>query len=208
MRHEIWLLALLGVGAVATAGCNEVLTPSPNNPMNTGRVPSAKKFAADQKAEKRYQLPDGSLSSEALMVSLDANEICFELTLRTVGERDDMVSPKEWQITLEGAEPDFSTQDYVLKSTRAVEARTYSAQGNQVLGLVAQACNLAGKCSDEATNKAIYSGHKAVTLTGGGIICFQNMLKPSTAYVRLRLEDQRVPSNGFADRKYVWEFRS
>lgn len=210
MRQMLRLLAIggmVGLGFGGNLGCNEVLVPSQKNPMNTGRVPSGKKFAPDQSAEKRYKLPDGSLSAEASMVSVDAAEICFELTLRTTGERDDMVSPKEWQITLEGADPDFRTQDFVLKSTRAVEVRSYAEQGNQILGLAAQACNLAGKCSDESTNKAIYSGRKYVTLTGGGIICYQNMLKPTTAYVRMRLEDQRVPSNGFAEREFTWEFR-
>lgn len=200
--------ALLVLGGVANGGCFLTeTTPSPNNPLNSGRVPTARKFAPDHEAEKRYQLPDGSLAAEAAMLSLDPNEICFELVLRTSGERDDMVSPNSWQITMEGTGPDYHSQDFTLKSTRAVEARSYADKGNKLLGLAAQACELAGKCSEEATNKAVYSGNKYVALTGGGVICFANPLKPTTNYVRLRLEDRRVESRGFAERVFVWEFR-
>jgi hypothetical protein len=147
------------------------------------------------------------LAAEAAMVSLDPNEVCFELTIRTTGERDDMVSPQSWQITMEGTGPSYRSQDFQLRSTRAVEVRSYADKGNKFLGLAAQACQLAGKCSDEATNKAIYSGDKRAALTGGGIICYQNMFKPSTDYVRLRMEDKRAESNSFAERIFVWEFR-
>lgn len=200
-------LALALVGSVG-GGCALFETgPSANNPMNTGRVPTARKFAPDHDAEKRANLPDGSLAAEATMVSVDPAEVCFELVLRTTGERDDMVSPKGWQITIEGTNPSYRTEDYVLKSTREVEARSYSQKGNKLLGLAAQACQLAGKCSDEATNKAVYSGMKFVALTGGGVICYANPFKPTTSYVRLRLEDRRAESNKFAERIFVWEFR-
>lgn len=175
--------------------------------MNTGRVPSARKFAPDNDSEKRAKLPEGSLAAEAAMLSVDANEVCFDLILRTTGERDDMVSPNSWQITLEGTGPSYRTQDFVLRSTRAVEARTYANKGNALLGLAAQACELAGKCSEEAANKAIYSGQKFVALTGGGVICYQNPFKSTTNYARLRLEDRRTESNPFAERVFVWEFR-
>lgn len=201
--------ALAALGCVAPGGCALFgpPTPSPNNPMNTGRVPTARKFAPDSSAEKRANLPEGSLAAEAAMVSVDPNEVCFELVLRTTGERDDMVSPNSWQITLEGTGPDYRTQDFTLKSTRAVEARSYAEKGNRLLGLAAQACELAGKCSEAATNKAIYSGNKYVALTGGGIICYANPFKPTTNYARIRLEDRRAASNAFIEREFVWEFR-
>lgn len=195
---------------VAQSGCamfGGPPTPSPNNPMNTGRVPTARKFAPDQDAEKRAKLPDGSLAAEAAMISVDANEVCFDLVIRTTGERDDMVSPNSWQITLEGTGPSYSTQDFVLRSTHAIEARTYANKGNSLLGLAAQACQLSGKCSEDAANKAIYSGQKFVALTGGGVICYQNQFKPTTNYARLRMEDRRAQSNPFAERTFVWEFR-
>lgn len=205
------------VGTVFGMGCLLVLggcalfnpnpTPSPNNPVNTGRVPTARKFAPDTDAEKRAKLPEGSLAAEAAMVSVDPNEVCFELVLRTTGERDDMVSPNSWQITLEGTGPSYRTQDFTLRSTRAVEVRSYAEKGNQFLGLAAQACQLAGKCSDESVNKAIYSGNKYVALTGGGIICFANPFKPTTNYARLRLEDRRTETRNFVERIFVWEFR-
>jgi hypothetical protein len=200
----------MGVLALLTcSGCFMMgpPTPSPNNPMNTGRVPSGRKFGPAQDVEKRNKLPIGSLAAEVEMISVDANEICFDLILRTTGERDDMVSPKSWQITIEGSGPGFRTQDFVLKSTHAVEVRSYAEKGNQLLGLAAQACQLAGKCSDDATNKAIYSGNKYAALTGGGVICYANPLKPTSDYVRMRLEDQRAQSSGFPEREFVWEFR-
>jgi hypothetical protein len=181
--------------------------PSPNNPLNTGRVPSARKFAPDRDAEKRHDLPEGSLAAEATMVSLNPSEVCFELVVRTTGERDDMASPQSWQITMEGTGPDYKSQDFQLRSTRAVEVRSYADKGNKFLGLAAQACQLSGKCSEEATNKAIYSGNKRAALTGGGVICFPNMFKPSTDYVRLRMEDKRAESHGYAERVFTWEFR-
>ncbi len=209
-RRILQLGAGLALGLLYTAGCamfDSNPVPSPNNPMNTGRVPTARKFAPDPDAEKRAKLPEGSLAAEAAMLSVDANEVCFELVLRSTGERDDMVSPNSWQITLEGTGPSYRTQDFVLKSTRAIEARTYSEKGNAILGLAAQACELAGKCSETAVNKAIYSGHKSVALTGGGIICYANPFKPTTNYARLRLEDRRAESNQLAERVFVWEFR-
>jgi hypothetical protein len=180
---------------------------SPNNPVNTGRVPSARKFAPDREAEKRHRLPEGSLASEAAMVSVDPKDVCFDLIIRTTGERDDMVNPQSWQITMEGTGPSYRTQDFELRSTHAVEVRSYADKGNKFLGLAAQACQLAGKCSEEAANKAIYSGDKSAALTGGGVICFPNMLAPTTNYVRVRMQDKRAESGGYAQRVFVWEFR-
>ena len=208
LRTQIGIAAAMGLLSIA-GGC-ALLTetvPSPNNPLNTGRIPSARKFAPDRDAEKRHNLPEGSLAAEATMVSLDPTEVCFELIIRTTGERDDMVSPQSWQITMEGTSPDYRSQDFRMRSTRAVEARSYTEKGNRLLGIAAQACQLAGKCSDEATNKAIYSGDSRAALTGGGVICYPNMLKPTTDYVRVRMEDKRVESHGFAERIFVWEFR-
>lgn len=209
-RRLLGICSGLTLAMLATGGCalfNSTPTPSPNNPMNTGRVPTARKFAPDPDAERRAKLPEGSLAAEAAMVSVDANEVCFELILRSTGTRDDMVSPNSWQITLEGTGPSYRSQDFVLKSTRAVEARTYSEKGNAILGLAAQACELAGKCSETAVNKAIYSGHQSVALTGGGIICYHNPFTATTNYARLRLEDRRTESNQLAERVFVWEFR-
>ena len=214
MRRRTPLLACtlagLALGSLAGSGCalfNSNPTPSPNNPMNTGRVPTARKFATDPDTERRAKLPDGSLAAEAAMLSVDPSEVCFDLVLRSTGERDDMVSPNSWQITLEGTGPSYRTQDFVLKGTRAVEVRTYSEKGNSLLGLAAQACELAGKCSEAAVNRAIYSGQKFVALTGGGVVCFANPFKETTNYARLRLEDKRTENNALAERVFVWEFR-
>ena len=157
MRNKGAAAALAGtmgaIGSMLLGGCLMMeSTPSPNNPMNTGRVPTARKFAPAPEAEKRSRLPQGSLAAEAAMLSVDANEVCFELVLRTTGERDDMVSPNSWQITMEGTGPSYSSQDFTLKSTRAIEVRSFADKGNKLLGLAAQACELAGKCSEEATN--------------------------------------------------------
>lgn len=207
LRSTAAVALLLGLTGCATTEGAAAPDLSPNNPINTGRVPGARKFFADRGAEKRHRLPEGSLASEAAMVSIDPQNICFDLTIRTTGERDDMVSPQSWQITMEGTGPSYRTQDFQLRSTHAVEVRSYADKGNKFLGLAAQACELAGKCTEQAANKAIYSGDQRAALTGGGVVCFPNMLTPTTNYVRVRMQDKRAESDGFAQRVFVWEFR-
>jgi hypothetical protein len=206
--RSVAIALLFGLGGCA-AGNQGPAAPdlSPNNPLNTGRVPGARKFFADRGAEKRHRLPEGSLAAEAAMVQVDKENICFDLTIRTTGERDDMVSPTSWQITMEGTGPSYRTQDFQLRSTHAIEVRSYADKGNKFLGLAAQACELAGKCTEQAANKAIYSGDQRAALTGGGVVCFPNLLQPTTNYVRIRMEDKRAESDGFAQRVFVWEFR-
>ena len=202
-------MAGLALGSLAGSGCalfNSNPTPSPNNPMNTGRVPTARKFATDPDTERRpsYRRQPGSRSGDAPSIPARSASTwsCAPPANATTWSRR-----TPGRITLEGTGPSYRTQDFVLRARAPSRFAPTPRRANSLLGLAAQACELAGKCSEAAVNRAVYSGQKFVALTGGGVICFANPFKETTNYARLRLEDKRTENNALAERVFVWEFR-
>lgn len=208
-KHKLLVCTGLvaGLHGLLATGCAS--GPAPYNPLNTGRVSSARKFSADGRGESRNGLPTGTLAAEAMILSLSETEVCFDLTLRTTGAREDLTNPQGWRIKLAGENPDFETEDFSVRALRAVEAQRYAAQGNKLLTLAAQACQLAGKCSQEAVDRATWSGDRTVLLSGGGMVCFENQgrIRPSTDIVKLYLDDQRAEWQQRTRHSFRWEFR-
>lgn len=180
-------LALCALVATAPACTASQRMPSP---LTTGQIAPNRRQAPARREETRAGLRPGTLASEASLQSMTAQEVCFELTLRTTAERPGLAEPGGWQIGLR-SEPPVPFQPVVVRAPRAVTTKKLPSLNSG--GQNGSALGTFGTALADVT-----------VLTGGGTVCFASG-EALTAVRALSLELTDAPTS-FGQRRAVFEF--
>ena len=160
------------------------------SPLTTGQVAPNRRQAPAQREEARAGLRPGTLATEASLQSMTAQEVCFDLTLRTTAERAALAEPGGWQIGLR-SEPVAAFQPAAVRAARAVTQKKLPSLNSG--GQNGSALGTFGTALADVT-----------VLTGGGTVCFASG-EALTAVRTLSLELTDAPTS-FGQRRALFEF--
>ena len=96
IARPLTVLALLALGT-ANAACVHAPTAAISNPIASGTVSENELKFRNSLTEQQYTLPTGTLEDQASLVSANEQEICFKLTVRTEGQRQDRSQGESWR---------------------------------------------------------------------------------------------------------------
>jgi hypothetical protein len=181
------LLMALGLASVA---CSHAATTQIQNPLSSGSIADNRIEFGDAQSEAQFELPRGTLSSYASLTSLDAKDVCFDVTLATLEQRRDLASLKGWRVFLRG-EPEFEDMTPSVRDekqiTESMAQGTVERQSTQTQ----QICDDAGNCYNKNITTTYREPATLKVLGGGGTVCFANKghIKKTTEQITLHLDD-------------------
>lgn len=186
-------LASLSLWAVGV-GCTPTLIDEAflmQNPLQAGgAVPQNRQVSHDRLDERTYGLPPGTLTSEGSMISMDAREVCFQVVLRTVGQRADLANPQSWRVFLRGL-PEFEDMNPVFKAVTPPQAAEMQGMVTQHATEQQRICDNYGNCVNRSIQRSYTTPAMVTVIAGGGTVCFagQGRINPGTRELALYLDD-------------------
>ena len=164
------------------------------HPLIAGGVQQNSDHSPEYQRERQNGIQPGSLTSDASLVAMTEQEVCFQVVLRTTGDRPDLAEPRSWRVFLRG-EPKFEDMGPVFKES-APQTQV------QVNGIVVdqvteqeRICDAYGaNCYTRNITRSIQRPTVVTIITGGGVVCFQNHgnLGRQTSHLTLHLDDPRT----------------
>lgn len=164
------------------------------HPLVFGGVQQNSEHSQEYQRERINGIQPGSLTSDGSLVAMNEQEACFQVVLRTTGDRADLAEPRNWRVFLRG-EPKFEDMGAIFKES-APQTQI------QVNGIVVdhvteqeRICDAYGaNCYTRNITRAIQRPTVVTIITGGGIVCFANHgnLSRNTSHLSLYLDDPRT----------------
>jgi hypothetical protein len=183
-------LSLVSVIALGAGGCVHAATMEVPNPVVSKQVPSNSIQFPNGYAESAHGLPTGTLTDEAALLSVDDNQICFKLTLRSDGARADLAKPAGWRVFLRG-KPEF--EDMAPQITEDGDVEESTMQGFEDLSSATQQqiCDDQGHCYNRSITTSTRVPADIKVVKGSSKVCFVNKghLTATTEEITLHLDD-------------------
>ena len=200
--QRFFVLSALPV-ALWNANCVDTSGFQLQHPLVAGGVQQNSEQSQEYQRERINGIQPGSLTSEASLVAMTEQETCFQVVLRTTGDRADLAEPRSWGVFLRG-EPKFEDMGPVFKDS-APQTQV------QVNGVVVdhiteqeRICDAYGaNCYTRNITRSVQRPTTVNLITGGGTVCFNNHgnLGRQTSHLTLHLDDPRT--EGPAQRRVV-----
>ena len=86
------------------------------HPLIAGGVQQNSEHSQEYQRERINGIQPGSLTSDGSLVAMNEQETCFQVVLRTTGDRADLAEPRNWRVFLRG-EPKFEDMGPVFKDS-------------------------------------------------------------------------------------------
>jgi hypothetical protein len=164
------------------------------HPMIAGGVQQNSEQSQEYQRERINGIQPGSLTSEASLVAMTEQEACFQVILRTTGDRADLAEPRSWRVFLRG-EPKFEDMGPVFKDSAP---QTQLQVNGVVVDHVTEQeriCDAYGaNCYTRNITRSVQRPTTVNLITGGGTVCFNNHgnLGRQTSHLTLHLDDPRT----------------
>lgn len=189
------LLVLTAVPvALWNANCVDTSGFQLQHPLIAGGVQQNSEHSQEYQRERINGIQPGSLTSDGSLVAMNEQETCFQVVLRTTGDRPDLAEPRNWRVFLRG-EPKFEDMGAIFKE--AAPLTQVQVNGIVVDHVTEQEriCDAYGaNCYTRNITRAIQRPTTVTIITGGGIVCFANHgnLGRQTSHLTLYLDDPRT----------------
>ena len=203
------LLVAAATTALWNASCVDTSGSLIPNPLLAGSVQQNREISLEENRERQYGLPPGSLGSEASMVSLDAKEVCFNVTVRTVSDRPDLVDPQSWKVFLRGT-PEFEDMSPLHRGATQPTQQQLPGMIQQTQTEQERICDQSGfNCYTRNITRNVAVPSTLTLLTGGGTVCFANKgyLGPKTERMTLLMDDPRTSWPAQRRIEFSWRFK-
>ncbi len=178
----------MGLGAAA---CSPAVSLNMNNPLHSGgKVEDNTIEFPSSQLEGQFDLPAGTLTHRASLVSLTKKEVCFDVTLKTLAERKDLATPKGWRVFLRG-EPEFEDKSVQIRDVQEPETQTVGGTVMQHDKANERICNDRGDCWNKEITTSYRVPKDFTVHTGQSTVCFANKghIKNSTEEITLHFDD-------------------
>lgn len=198
MNSKHICLAALALAGVA---CSPAASLEMANPLHgRGKVANNVIEFPNGATESEFELPAGTLTQSASLVSLTKEEVCFDVKLASLDVRKDLATPEGWRVFLRG-EPEFEDKRPQFREMVEVSEKVVPGSVEKQATSTERICDQYGNnCINRNITTTYREPAMLTVLTGGGTVCFANKghIKKSTEELTLHLDD---PKPNFADRK-------
>jgi len=191
----------------ALNGCVNAVTVQIPHPVKYGLQPN-RIPQSDIERSNYLGLPSNTFTSEASLISVDANQVCFGVTIRIDGDRAQLADLSQWRVFMRG-DPRIEIMSPVFgppAQQTAVQMQG-SVPRQQLVGYTTQ-CHRYGnsvQCSQQPQYVTVRVPAIVNVLTGGGSVCFAHggIVNLATEQLTLHLDNPNVVTHRMAFR---WRF--
>lgn len=197
----------LVAAALATGGCVHAVTVQIPNPLTRGLVPN-RIPNEDQSTANYFGLPYNTFTSEASLVSLDAQRACFNVVLRVDGEHAPLATPANWRTFMRG-DPNIENMEPIFgpPAQQQMQQMQGSIPRQRFAGYYTSCTRYSygTQCTQQPRYITVREPAIITVITGGGSVCFAHggTVNPRTEQITLHLDDQQNVSRRLAFR---WRF--
>lgn len=203
------LLTVLAAGALVSAtGCVRAISIDIPHPLTRGGVAPNRIPNPDEADSETYGLPYGTFQDEASLVSLDAQQACFAVSLRTDGDHPDRATLSYWRVFLRG-DPNIENMspNFGPAMAQSVQPMQGSVARQQYAGTYTTCTRYSYGTRCEQHPRYITVRVPAIVnvITGGGTVCFAHggTINRATQQITLHLDD---PNNVGRRIAFRWRF--
>lgn len=203
------LVAVLAVGALGSSvGCVRAISVDIPHPLTRGGVQPNRIPNPDESDSRYFGLPIGTFQDEASLVSLDAQQACFTVTVRTDGDHANLGTLGNWRVFLRG-DPNIELMNPTFgpPAQQTVVAMQGSVPQRQYAGTYTTCTRYTYGTRCEQHPRYITVRVPAIVnvVTGGGAVCFAHggTINRATQQVTLHMDD---PGNVGRRVAFRWRF--
>jgi len=192
----------------AGTGCVRAVSIDIPHPLTRGGVVPNRIPHVDVDTAAYFGLPYGTFNREASLVSLDAQQACFAVTLRSDGDHGDLATLSAWRVFVRG-DPNIELMSPVFGPAAAQNvlpmqgsvpqqryAGTYTTCTRYSYGV---------QCTNHPRYITVRVPAIVNVVTGGGAVCFPHggTMNRATQQITLHLDD---PGNVSRRLAFRWRF--
>lgn len=206
MTRYIGFFALLSIavlGGCAGRGGGLLQRTTIQHPMTGGGVAGGAPLVfREPDTEQDLGIQAGTLDDQATLVRADAEQVCFDVTVRVPEGEEQWANLTSYRIQLLSTESEAAFENPMV-SGRPVQAFTLPGTAREQIPTGGQRTYCAyrdgdGLCQEYRTEPIMRTIRVPTTRTvyeGGGLVCWANqgILSPSTTWLRMRLVDPENP---------------
>lgn len=197
-------LGLLGLWLLS--GCLTAVSIQMPHPLTRGVIVDHVIPSSDTQRAATYGLPPETFTSEARMNVLDAERVCFALTLRINGDQGNLAVPGEWRVYLRGDNGLENNQPvFGPPLAPTMTAMNGSVARQQLAGYYNNCTRVGGslQCSQQPRYVTVRVPAVVNVLTGTGAVCFAHggSVSRNTRQITLHLDD---PDNALHRLAFRW----
>lgn len=197
---------LLAAATLTGAGCVTAVTVQIPHPLTRGLVQNNVPVADDERAAY-FTLPPGTFLRTASLVQIDAQRVCFAVTLAADGNRTQLADMGGWRTFLrsdgfESMEPVFGPP-----AAQSVIPMRGTIPRQQFAGYYTSCTRYSygTRCTQQPRYITVRDPAVINVVRGGGTVCFQHngRINATTEQVTLHMDDPVTVTNRMAFR---WRF--
>ena len=207
---------LLGAGVVValtgallgSAGCVRVTSIDIPHPLTHGGVVPNRVSNPNMESSNYYGLPPATFQDDASLVSVDAQQACFAVTLRSDGDHANLATLSGWRVFMRG-DPSIENMSPVFgpAAPEAVQPMQGSVPRRQYAGTYTSCVRYSygTQCSQQPRYITVRVPAIVNVVSGGGAVCFAHggTVNRGTQQLTLHLDD---PNNVSRRMAFRWHF--
>jgi hypothetical protein len=199
---------VLALVLLASSGCVSAVTVQIPHPLTRGGVVANRIPQSDYDRASYFGLPPNTFTSEASLVTLDAQRACFALTLRVDGDQANLANPGEWRVYLRG-DPNVENMEPVFgpPGPQTVTPMQGSIPRQQIAGYYTTCTRYSYGVQCTQSPRYVTVRYPALinVVQGGGSVCFAHggTINRGTEQITLHIDD---PNNALHRMAFRWRF--
>lgn len=207
-RRFRWTWGVLASVMLTASGCVTAVTAQIPHPLIRGSVAPNRLQQADYDRASYYGLPSNTFTSEATLLSLDAQRACFGVTLRIDGDHANLATLGQWRVYLRG-DPNIELMEPVFgpPGPPTVTPMHGSIPRQQFAGYYTSCTRYTygTRCTQEPRYITVRYPAVVNVVSGAGTVCFAHggAINPRTEQITLHLDD---PDNSLHRLAFRWRF--